>query len=195
MEENVKIVENESEERPVRRDTKQQNFLYLIISIALFFILYFGGKGIIDAINRPYFMIQKSENINEELLELQYEYADISKEYGVKYECSRLEKDKNGYKVSVLFSGIVDVDDFVENAILFEYGNAVEDVENEFYPYESEPTVSEDVIAVKYVDNDNPYNEILIFEYDDEIYAEYQGYGGMIPTDVKILFNGCEKVY
>ena len=201
MEENVNVQEEtEQITEPIHipRNTKQQSALYTIISIALFCVIYFGGKELLNVINRPYYMVQhnnNNNNLNSELLEMQYDYASIFQECGVKYENSRIEKNEDGYMLSILFSGINDIVEFTESGILFEYGNAVEDVENEFYIYENSILSSEYVIATKYVNNDNPNNEILVFEYEDKIYAEFHEYGTFIPTEVKILFDGCEKVY
>ncbi len=198
MEDNVnKTAENEQPVEAVHipKNTRQQTVVYTIISIALFCVIYFGGKGLIDMINRPYYMVQYPDNISDELIEMQYKYSSVAEDYGVEYLNSRVEYNKAGYKLSILFSGVDDMENFAENGILFDYGNAVEDVENEFYPYNDNPSDCEYVTAIKYVDNDNPNNEILIFEYDNEIYAEFQSYGALIPTDVKILFDGCKKVY
>lgn len=198
MEENVNVQEEaEQTAEPVHipRNTKQQSALYTIISIALFCIIYFGGKGLLETINRPYYMVQLENNMSSELLEMHYDYACVSKECGAEYENSCVDKNDEGYVLSILFSGIDDFDNFAENGILFEYGNAVEDVENEFYIYNNGVLLSERVIATKYVNNDNPNNEILIFEYEDKMYAEFHEYGVLVPTEVKILFDGCEKVY
>ncbi len=198
MEDNLNLVEKneQQDEQPhIPKNTRQQTVLYTIISIALFCLIYFGGSGIIDAINRPYIMYRNVESTSGELLDMQYEYSFISKKTKSEYNYSLFEKLESGYKVSILFSEIEDIEDFVENGIIFEYGNPVENVENEFYPYYDIGTDDEYITAVKYIDNDNPNNEILIFEYDGEIYAEFQSYGTFIPTEIKILFDGCEKVY
>lgn len=201
MKENMKLQENneqleEQSENAVYipKYTKQQSVIYTIISIALFCLIYFGGKGIISSINKPYTMFRCASDTSEELIMLQYDYAKISQEYDLEYKYSELEKNESTYKISILFTGFDDMDDFSENVILFEYGNAIENVENEFYATYS-PFVQEHVTATKYVDNDNPNNEILIFEYDGDLYAEFQSYGTIIPTDIKILFDRCEKVY
>lgn len=197
MEDNIKSSENNeqlAENIHIPKNSKQQTVLYTFISIALFCIIYFGGNGILNIINRPYYMYRSSANTNEELSELQYEYAHISNEYALEYIYSEIVKNESGYKLSILFSGFDDIEEFAEKGILFEYGNAIEDVDNEFYPY-SDNSVMEYTKATKYVDNDNPNNEILVFEYDGKLYAEFQNYGTLIPTDVKILFDGCEKVY
>lgn len=201
MEENIKLNENneqtegQSEETThVPKHTQQQSVLYTIISIALFCLIYFGGKGIISSINKPYTMFRSDSETSEDLVTLQYDYAYLSQEYGLEYIYSELEKNESAYKVSILFTGFDDIEDFSENAILFDYGNAIENVENEFY-VTYYPFVQEYVIGTKFVDNDNPNNEIIVFEYDGKFYAEFQSYGTLIPTDVKILFDGCEKVY
>lgn len=199
MEEKININEKAEEANEVEvhtpKNTKQQTILYTIISIALFCLIYFGGKGLIGMIDRPYYMVCNSVDLTDELTEMHYEYASVSKEYGLEYENSRLEKDEKGYKLSILFSGIDDVEDFAQKGILFNFGDAVEDIETEFYPYNDNLTLAEYVTAVKYVNNDNPNDEILIFEFNGKIYAEYQNYGGFVPTEIKILFDGCEKVY
>lgn len=198
MEDNQNLTEkteHQDEQPHVPKNTKQQTVLYTVISIALFCLLYFGGNGIVDVINRPYVMYRNIENTSGELLDMQYEYAFISKESEAEYNYSLFEKNESGYKVSILFSEIEDAELFAENSIAFEFANPIEDVENEFYPYYDNNTLDEHVTAVKYVDTDNPNNEILIFEYDGKIYAEFQSYGAIIPTEVKILFDGCEKVH
>ncbi|MBP1549550.1 MAG: hypothetical protein J6A05_06055 [Oscillospiraceae bacterium] len=195
LHENIEHPEEQSAESVhVPKYTQQQSVLYTIISIALFCLIYFGGKGILSTVNKPYTMFRAASDTSEELITLQYDYASISQEYDLEYRYSELEKNESTYKVSILFTGFDDINDFSENAILFEYGNAIENVENEFYVTFS-PFVLEYVTATKYVDNDNPNNEILVFEYDGELYAEFQSYGTIIPTDVKILFDRCEKVY
>lgn len=198
MEDNLNLTEkNEQQEELLHtpKNTKQQTVIYTIISVALFCLIYFGGNSIIDVINRPYTMYRCVEDTEAEMVDLQYEYSHISQEYGAEYQYSLIEKNESGYKVSILFSGIKDADVFAESGIAFEYGDPIEGVENEFYPYYDISMGDEYVTAVKYVDNDDPNNEILIFEYNGEIYAEFQSYGAIIPTEVKILFDSCEKVY
>mgnify|MGYP003290257664 CR=1 FL=1 len=198
MKENENINENTEQQMEniyTPKYTKQQSALYTIISIALFCVIYFGGKGIISMINRPYYTYRTFENSSEELVSMQYEFANISQEYELEYLYSELERDESRYKVSILFSGFDDIESFAEKSILFEYGNAVEDVDNEFHPYTDNMNSKEYVVSTKYVDIDNPNNEILVFEYENKLYAEFQNYGSLVPTEVKILFDGCEKVY
>lgn len=187
-------IEQYDETSYVPKHNHQQTVLYTIISIALFCIIYFGGKAVIDSINKPYTMFRSASETSDELMLMQYNYANISEEYGLEYLYSELEKNESAYKISILFSGFDDIEDFSENAILFEFGNAIENVENEFY-ITYYPFVKEYVTAIKYVDNDNPNNEILIYEYDGKLYAEFQSYGTLVSTDIKILFDNCEKVY
>ena len=195
LQENKELSEEQSEESVyVPKYTQQQSVLYTIISIALFCLIYFGGKAVISSINKPYTMFRCTSDTSGDLVTYQYSYAKISQEYDLEYRYSELEKNESAYKVSILFTGFDNIEDFAENAIMFEYGNVMENVENEFY-VTYYPFSQEYVTAEKYVDNDNPNNEILVFEYDGELYAEFQSYGTIIPTDVKILFDGCEKVH
>ena len=191
---NKETLENHNETY-VPKYTKHQSALYTIISIALFCLVYFGGKYIISNINQPYCIYRFADNTNEELTEFHFDYANVSQEYELEYIYSKMEKNESGYKISILFSGFDDMESFADNAILFEFGNAIENIDNEFYPYPNNINIQKYAIATKYVDNDNPNNEILVFEYEDKLYAEFQSYGTIVPTEVKILFDGCEKVY
>lgn len=198
MEDNTKDIEPiESEEYTEHKPkyTRQQNMLYTMISIVLFCLVYFGEKGVIGIINRPYYMVQNSEAVSEENLSLYFEESQISEDFGLIFENARLTKNESGYILSILFSGAVDTEDFAENGILFNYGDPIEDISTEIYPYIENPTLAEYENAIKYVNIDDPNNEILIFEHEDITYVKYQAYGNIVPADVKILFRDCEKVY
>ena len=177
------------------RYTKEQTVLYTLISIVLFCLFYFGGKGIMSVINRPYYMVQNSEAVNEENLNLYFEESNLSEDFGLIFENARLTKNESGYILSIFFSGTVDTEDFAENGILFSYGNPIENVSTEIYPYTENPTRAEYADATKYVNIDDPNDEILIFEYEDVTYVKYQTYGYSVPAEIKILFRNCEKVY
>lgn len=191
------VGETDSEENTARKPTitKQQNVIYTIISICLFCLIYFGGKGVFGLINRPYYILQYPEDVSEQRFEQIYEKIGISREYDLELEEARIVKNENGYTFSVLLSGINDTENFADNAILFKYGNPEENIRTEIYPYRGNPMFAEYGYAVKYVNIDDPNSEILVFEYEDKNYVKYMNYGSVVPSDLKSLFSGCEKVY
>lgn len=196
MEENTKSTEIAEEYKP--KYTKQQNILYTIISIGLFCLIYFGGKEILQYVNRSYYCFQHPETVNAETLESIYEVSGISYNYGLVFENSRLYKDETGYSVEILFSGVDNIEKFEENGILFEYGDVEEDIRINFYPYSDNPLFEEYAFAERYVnieDGAAPNSEIYVFEYEDEIFVKYQEYGYNISSEIKSLFSDCEKVY
>ena len=198
MEENARNTEElEETEADVHkpRYTREQTVLYTLISIVLFCLVYFGGKEIMSVINRPYYIIQNSEAVSEDNLNLYFEESKLSEDFGLIFENARLTKNESGYILSILFLGTADTEDFAENVILFSYGNPIEDVSTEIYPYTENPTRAEYANAIKYVNIDDPNDEILIFEYEDVTYVKYQTYGYSVPAEIKILFRDCEKVY
>lgn len=175
--------------------TKQQNALYTIVSIALFFVLYFGVKGVMGMVNRPYRILAYSENVSTERIAETFVIGGISSEHGCVFESARLNKHENGYEFTMIFSGIDDLESFAEEGISFEYGDIESEVRTEIYPYRENPDLAEYVYADKLVDIDSPNREIYLFEYDGSIYAKYAEYGSFVPAEVTGLFYGQEKIY
>ncbi|MCM1329503.1 MAG: hypothetical protein NC253_08705 [Ruminococcus sp.] len=190
-------VPEESTEKPMTRTvyTKQQTALYTVISIALFCLVYFGGKGVMGMVNRPYSILAYSENVGAERIAETFEIGGISPGQSCTFESARLNKHENGYEFTMIFSGTGDLENFAEEGIAFEYGDIEEEVRTEIYPYRENPDLAEYVYAEKFVDMDSPNREIYLFEFEGETYAKYVQYGGIVPAEVTGLFYGQEKVY
>ena len=200
MEENNKSNEILAEEEEIqpRHYTKQQNALYTVISIGLFFLLYFAVKGITAAASRPYYILADVASIGEELTADAFEISGISpdmRELGCTLESVRLDKDNGRHILQTVFSGIEDGDAFAENGIAFEYGDIEEDVRTEFYPDPENMSYWEYVYADKFVDIDSPVRELYLFEWNGELYAEYREYSGSVSAEVWAMFSGQEKIY
>lgn len=176
-----------------RHYTRQQSALYTVISIALFFALYFGGKSVIGLINRSYTIYLYPENITGEASRMMFEISGLSDENGLFVESARLSKYADGHTASVLFSGFDSEEDFVRDCILFEYGDPVEDLRIEFFPYD--PAYAEYAFGTRYVDIDDPDRSVSVFEFEDTLYALYTESGGTVPTEIKAAFSDGEKVY
>ena len=179
---------------PQKRYTKQQNMLYTVISIVLFIVIYFGGGKVLERINRTYMIYCYPGTVSEEKLIKLYDICGISEACDIEFEGARLRKD-GGYETAVLFSGIGGKESFAENVIDFEYGDLVEDIRTEFYPYPENPTLAEYAYAARYVDINDPNRYISVFEYNGELYAEYTYIGKILPSDIKAFFADGEKVY
>jgi len=198
MEENTNnINENSAAEEVMERKhyTKQQNALYTVISIALFFVLYFGGKSIMGLVNRPYTIYLYSENISTETIPMMFDISGLSAENGLSIENARLIKYEDGHAASILFSGFDSEEEFAESCILFEYGDLVEDLRIEFFPYEDNPSYAEYAFGTQYVDIDDPNRSVSVFKFEDTLYALYTVKGGPVPAEIKAAFSDGEKVY
>lgn len=194
---NTEAPAEEEELRP-RRYTKEQNALYTIISIGLFFLLYFGVKGITAAASRPYYILADIPAIGEELTADAFEISGISADMrgqGCTLESARLDKNSGGYVLEMVFSGIGDEEEFIESGITFEYGNIEEDIRAEFCPAPENPAYVEYVYADKLVDIEAPSRELYLFEWNDGHYAEYREYSASVPAEVLAIFSGQEKIY
>lgn len=203
MEENSKnteITEENTEtakEQPMTRRvyTKQQNALYTIISIALFFALYFGVNGVMGAVNRPYIMYAYSDTILEERIAAAFELSGISADLGYGFENARLVKNENGYEFRVLFSGISDTESFAENNPQLDHSDSDEEVRIEFYPYRENPDLKEFVYADVFWNTDSDKGTVYLFEWQGNAYAEYFESGVSVSSEVSSIMAGQEKVY
>ena len=197
MEENNKNneISPQEEELQPRHYTKQQNALYTVISVGLFFFLYFGVKGITAAASRPYYMVADISAMGEEQVSDAFEISGISDRQGYSLYSARLDKSDGRYILQTVFSGIEDAEIFAESGIAFEYGDIEEDVRIGFFPEPGNMSYWDYVYADKFVDIDSPVRELYLFEWNGELYAEYREYSGSVSAEVRAIFSGQEKVY
>ena len=203
MEENNKneeMIEEVSEvaaEEPMTRKeyTKQQNALYTIISIALFFALYFGVKGVMGMVDKQYIMYAYPETISEENISAAFELSGIFADNGYAFENARLVKNENGYEFRVLFSGITDMESFAENNTKLDYSDSDEEVRIEFYPYRENTDRKEFIYADVFWNVDSDKGTVYLFEWQGNVYAEYFDSGVSVPTEVSSIMAGQERVH
>lgn len=196
IEEVTEDTETAAEEPMTRKEyTKQQNALYTIISISLFFALYFGVKGVMGVGNRPYNMYAYSDTISEERIAAAFELSGISADRGYSFESARLVKDENSYEFRVLFSGISDTESFAENNTKLDYSDSNEESRIEFYPYRENPDRKEFIYADVFWNTDSDKGTVYLFEWQGNVYAEYLESGVSVPTEVSSIMVGQEKVY
>ena len=191
--------EGESSEKRVRY-TKQQSFLYTVLSVALFFLIYFAVKGIAFTANLPYQMLAYAENLSPERTAEALSISGMLPESECLFDSARLEKEADGYVFTALFlvneeTGEKEFDNIAEEIISFEYGDPDEDVRTGFYPYSENPFYAEYAYGEKYVDMEAPDREVVIFQWNGKVYAGYHQYGSIIPPEIKALFSEAEKVY
>lgn len=200
---NTEIIEEIAEdtdtasELPMTRKvyTKQQNVLYTIISIALFFALYFGVKGVMGAVNRPYNIYAYHDTVSEEQTAAAIELSGVSADLGYSFESARLSKDKNSYEFTAVFSGIIDRESFIENNPNLGYSDSDEEVRIEFYPYRENYEHMEFVYADVFRNTDSDKGTVYLFEWQGELYAEYFENGIVLPAEISSIMAGQEKIY
>lgn len=196
IEEIAEDIETSAEEPMTRKEyTKQQNALYTIISIALFFVLYFGVKGVMGVVDRPYSMYASPDTISEERIAAAFELSGISTDNGYAFENARLEKNKYGYEFRVLFSGISDMESFAENNPKLDYSDSDEEVRIGFYPYRENPDRKEFVYANVFWNADSDTGTVFLFEWQGNVYMEYIENSVSVSTEVSSIMAGQEKVY
>lgn len=196
IEENAEDTEIAVEEPMTRRVyTKQQNMLYTIISIALFFVLYFGVKGVMGAVNRPYIMYTYSDTISEERAAVVFNLSGVSSDLGYVFENARLVKNENGYEFMAVFSGIANRESFVESNTQLVNSDSDEEVRIEFYPYRENPDVKEFVYAEAFGGADGEEGTVYLFEWQGRLYAEYFERGNVLPSEISSIMAGQEKIY
>lgn len=200
---NTEIIDEVTEEtdtaaeEPMTRRvyTKQQNALYTIISIALFFALYFGVKGVMGAVNRPYNMYAYPDTVSAEQTAEAIRLSGVSADLGYSFESARLSKDKNGYEFTAVFGGIPDRESFIENNPHFGYSDPDEEVRIEFYPYRENYEHMEFVYADVFWNSDSDKGTVYLFEWQGELYAEYFENGSVLPSEIASIMAGQEKIY
>lgn len=197
---NTEITEENTEaaaEQPMTRRvyTKQQNALYTIISIALFFGLYFGVKGVMGAVNRPYTMYAYPDTILEERIAAAFELSGISADNGYGFESAQLVKNEHGYEFTAVFGGIPDTESFAENNPQLDYSDSDDEVRIEFYPYRENPDLKEFVYADVFWNTDSDKGTVYLFKWQGNAYAEYFESGVSVSSEVSSIMAGQEKIY
>lgn len=196
VEEVAEDTETAAEEPMTRRVyTKQQNALYTIISIALFFVLYFGVKGVMGMTDKQYSMYAYPDTISEERIAAAFELSGISANQGYVFENARLVKNENSYEFRVVFSGIPDTESFAENNSKLDYSDSDEEVRIEFYLYRENPERKEFVYADVFWKVDSDKGTVYLFEWQGNVYAEYLESGVSVSSEVSSIMAGQEKVY
>ncbi|MDE6596819.1 MAG: hypothetical protein K2K44_12535 [Oscillospiraceae bacterium] len=196
IDETAENTETVAEEPMTRKEyTKQQNALYTIISIALFFVLYFGVKGVMGMTGKQYIIYAYPDTISEERISAAFELSGISADQGYVFENARFAKNENSYEFRALFSGISDTESFAENNPKLDYSDSDEEVRIEFYPYKENPDRKEFIYADVFWNTDSDKGTIYLFEWQGNVYAEYLESGVSVPSEVSSIMAGQEKIY
>lgn len=195
--EEIKENTEAAQEQPMTRKvyTKQQNTMYTIISIILFFALYFGVKGVMGAVNRPYIIYAYPDTLSEERTAALFELSGISSDFGYGFENARLVKNVNRYEFTAIFGGISDRESFAEKNPQFVNSDSDEEVRIEFYPYKENPDVKEFVYAEAFGGADGEEGTVYLFEWQGSLYAEYFESGSVMPAEISSVMAGQEKIY
>ena len=183
--ESVEIIE---EEPPYKKEPRQNYVIYTVVSIILFFILYFGVEFVSGKINAEYYMLIDGSELTAEQKDIISEYAAID---STDIKGIRLERVNRNSTITVYFDKIGDIETFAEDKILYEYGDVVEDLRVEIYPYDNEN--AEYAYAYSYVNIDNPNIYCYVYEFDEESYADY--YSDELTSEISTLFMDSEKIY
>lgn len=196
IEEVTEDAENAAAEPMTRKVyTKQQNALYTIISIALFFALYFGVKGVMGMADKSYSIYAYPDTVSEERIAAAFELSGISADQGYVFENARLVKNKNSYEFRALFSGIPDMENFAENNPMLDYSDSDEEVRIEFYPYRENHDRKEFVYADVFWNTDSDKGTVYLFEWQGNVYVEYLESGVSVPSEVSSIMAGQERVH
>ncbi len=161
---------------------KSPAMLYTVISVVLFFVLYFGVKQAGDFINREYRVTVTGADFSS----VNEVYTDILTDADTNTERIAFTKLKTGMSLIILYSDETDEEKFAADSINFEYGNTVED-----YRYKN--VFNEFVFGTVYVYIDDPEIYCVVYEYEDKVYAEYNT--DEIKAEVMKMIRSGEKMY
>ena len=186
--ETEEVTELIEEEPPYKKEPRQNYVIYTVISVILFFILYFGVNFVTGKINAEYYMTVDGSQLTDEQKGIISDYASI--------DCTditavKLKRVNRSSVVTVYFENTGDPETFAEERIMFEYGDVVEDLRIEIFPYGNETV--EFVYASSYVNIDNPNVYCHVYEFNGENYAEY--HSDELTSEISALFMDAEKIY
>lgn len=181
-------VEDEQEELPYKKEPKQNYVIYTVISVILFFVVYFGVEFVSGKINAEYYMIIDGASLTDEQKNVISEYASID---STDISSVKLERVNRISTVTVYFNNIGNIETFAEEKLLYEYGDVVEDLRIEIYPYGNE--TPEYAYASSYVNIDNPNIYCYVYEFEGESHADY--YSDELTSEISTLFMDIEKIY
>lgn len=187
MDENINNSQENFDEGYVK-EPKRNYIIYTLISIVLFFALFGGYKFISSRLSRNYYMTAEVSSLSEEQFEIIREYADIDYDEIIKITFESIDRHNS---ISIIYSGIEEPEDFIENCILFEYGDPEQDIRTEVKIIDNE--IVEYAFADKYVDIDEPSSCCLVYEFEGQYYAEY--HSSEIPPEIYSIFRNSDKVY
>lgn len=187
MDENINVPQEKTDEG-YKKEPKQNYVIYTLISIALFFVLFGGYKFISGRLFRDYYMTAEASALSEEQLEIIRAYTNIDSNniVGIIFEST----DRHG-SISIAYEGIEEPEEFVEDCLLFEYGDPEQDIRTEVKLFDNE--IAGYAFADKYVNIDEPSSCCLIYEYEDKYYAEY--HSTEITSQIYSIFRNSDKVY
>lgn len=187
MDENINNTQENLDEG-YTKEPKQNYVIYTLISVALFFILFGGYKFISSRLFRDYYMTAEVSSLSEEQFEIIREYTDIENDDIMQIIFESTDRHNS---ISITYSGIEEPEDFIENCILFEYGDPELDIRTEVKMLDNE--IIEYAFADKYVDIDEPSACCLVYEFEGQYYAEY--HSSEIPSEIHSIFRNSDKVY
>lgn len=181
-------IEMAEEEPPYKKEPRQNYVIYTIISVILFFAIYFGVEFIKDRLNAEYYMIIDGNTLTEEQKGIISEYTSIDM---TDITAVRLDRINRSSTVTVYFENAGDIESFSEEKVLYEYGDVVEDLRIEIYPYGND--IPEYVYASSYVNIDDPNVYCHFYEYGGNTFAEY--HSPEMTSEISVLFMDSEKIY
>lgn len=200
MEETKKTNENTSQEnepelnedgvpRPV---PDPKNKLYVVISLLIFAVLYFGWNLLKENITFSYSMYLDSFSAEAEERVL----AQMGLERlpdGAELDYARFHSNFGSdcfYAAVTLSEEFAGSEDFPDGLISFEYGDVVYDSRFTVYP-EAEPK-ADYIYGDCYVCIDDPSEYFVIYEENDSYTAVYSTKD--ISREAESIFDGCEKI-
>lgn len=187
LEKSEALQENETEEITYKKEPKQNYVIYTVISVALFFVLYFGKEFIEGRINADYYMTINGSTLSESQLEYLTEYTMVECDTVKDITLTRINRKS---MIEITYENVGDREAFTENCILYEYGDVVSDIRREIYPYGN--GTPEYVYAEAYVNIDDPEISCYVYEYNGVAFAEYTS--DEITSEISALFMDSEKI-
>lgn len=190
---NNEIRENElpsadkNEDIRPNREPHRNYVIYTVVSVLIFFALYFAWNGIKKLAVRDFTQKISFESITD----AQRSNAEVFTEISLSPDFARLVRTDGSTEITVVYDNIGDPDGFIEESVGFALSDPENGVRTEIYPDGGD--VKEYAFADKYVNVENPSGTLYIYERDGVFCAEYRSQ--KITEEAAALFSSAEKIY
>ena len=175
-------MENIEDERP-NKEPKRNYVIYTLISVVIFFALYFGLKGVKSVIFKDYSKYVRLGELAAESRAAAYDTAMDFTKISKEPEYAEIKREQGRVTVIFGYYDVGDAEEFIGANADLRLSDPEYDVKEEIC---NENGTIENVIADSYVNIDNPNETLIIYELNGVVCAQYRS--NRITADIAAIF-------